>query len=166
VAGVAFSPNGHDVAFLTGQKVSIWNIDGTAPPHVVGSLGVKINYVVYSPDGRHLAGAAEDSAVHIWNADGSGETTALTGHVGMIQTVEYSHDGSRIVTAGADGTVRIWRDLEPLFPNDPSLWKGTNECLSAERRRELLGIGDSLARTLYQRCQARVAAARPSDESQ
>jgi WD40 repeat protein len=104
---------------------------------------------------------AIDGSVHVWNADGSQEWVVLAGHSGRINAIEYSHDGGRIVTAGIDHTVRIWRDLDPLSADDPNLWKRTNECLSTDLRQKLLGLTEPMARSLYQRCQARVAAARP-----
>jgi serine/threonine protein kinase len=155
---VAFCPDGRRVVIGSGKTIRIWSFADSDNIRIIDMTPLKIDAVAYSPDGRDIAAAGSDNTVHIFSADGSGETTVLAGHTAPIATVEYSRDGGRILTAGVDKTLRVWRDLEPLTPDAPSLWKGTNECLSPERRQELLGFGDTLSGAQYRRCLARVAA--------
>jgi WD40 repeat protein len=83
----------------------------------------------------------------------------LTGHSDEVWSVAFSADGRRIASASEDRTIRLWSDLEPIAPSDPRLWTFTSYCLSVERRKELLGVSEEVARTLHERCLRRVAEA-------
>jgi len=61
----------------------------------------------YSPDGKHVATAAADTA-YVWNADGTGAPLRLSGHTGPIWQASYSRDGKHLLTSSWDGTVRVW----------------------------------------------------------
>jgi WD domain, G-beta repeat len=62
----------------------------------------------FSPDGRRVVAAFEDSTAGVWDADSGKEIALLIGHTGTMQGAGFSPDGRRVVTASSDHTARIW----------------------------------------------------------
>lgn len=62
----------------------------------------------FSPDGKQLVTASEDTTARIWDRESGKEIRKLTGHIAAVQSAEYSPDGEWIVTAGRDGRVLLW----------------------------------------------------------
>lgn len=68
-----------------------------------------VNYATFSPDGKYIVSASNDSTIRIWdttNGDQISKPLKVPG--GFIQTVSFSPDGNRIVSASWDDTTRIW----------------------------------------------------------
>ena len=63
---------------------------------------------VYSPDGRSIVTASNDTTARVWNA-ASGQLLAnLQGHNNAVLSAVFSPDGQRIVTASRDHTALVW----------------------------------------------------------
>ena len=67
-----------------------------------------VEAAAFSPDGRRIATASDDTTVRIWDPSTGLELMQLDGHEDVVQSVAFSSDGERIVTASADKTARIW----------------------------------------------------------
>ena len=81
----------------------IWSRDGRSSVLRIGKVAV----ARLSPDGRLVATASDDHAVHIWSIDGSPRQSLR--HPSPVLAVAFSPDGERLATAGDDGVVRLWR---------------------------------------------------------
>ncbi|HTK06876.1 MAG TPA: TIR domain-containing protein [Ktedonobacteraceae bacterium] len=70
-----------------------------------------IRALTWSPDGRFIATANDDSLVPVWD---TGDTNAKEPlytygeHTNHVEGVSWSPDGKYIVSGSADGTARIW----------------------------------------------------------
>ncbi|WP_432197668.1 WD40 repeat domain-containing serine/threonine protein kinase [Streptomyces sp. bgisy027] len=67
-----------------------------------------INSLAFSPDGKTLATASDDSTVRLWDPATYEHIGTLTGHTDMVFCVAFRPDGRTIATASADKTVRLW----------------------------------------------------------
>jgi WD40 repeat protein len=62
---------------------------------------------VFSSDGRLVAGAGADQAVHIWDVVTGLPITTLQ-HDAALRSVAFSPNGRLIATGGVDGKARVW----------------------------------------------------------
>ena len=123
---VIFSPDGTRLATVASttsdeyQTVRLWDLSGNQAGQFQGPYGSPI---MFSPDGRLLAGTGVDGVPRLWDLDVvlGNRLFEFTGHRGEASVVSFSSDGKQWVTQGTDGTVRLW-DL-----NDKSLAKYTEK---------------------------------------
>ncbi|AOY80594.1 caspase family protein [Moorena producens JHB] len=108
VEKVIFSPDGTWLA-TTGPygsteygTVRFWDLLGNQVGQLKGAFGD----VIFSPDGRLLAGSGENIP-RVWDLWGN-QLGEFKGHQGGGSGVIFSSDGKQLVTAGIDGTVRLW----------------------------------------------------------
>jgi WD40 repeat protein len=81
-----------------------------------------VSSAAFSPDGRLVAGAGSDHALHIWDAQ-TGLPLAALEHPSAVLSLDFSPDGRLIATGCADGNARVWSAatgllLSPLLPHD------------------------------------------------
>ena len=61
-----------------------------------------------SADGKTVAAAGANGALHIWDVATSKERFAAQGHSEAVTAVAFSQQGRIAVTQSEDGTVRLW----------------------------------------------------------
>ncbi len=68
----------------------------------------RVSSASFSPDGRRIVTASENSGAQIWDAESGKELQQFEGHSDEVTSASFSSDGQRIVTTSYDNTVRIW----------------------------------------------------------
>jgi WD40 repeat protein len=64
--------------------------------------------VAFSPDGKQLASASDNSTVRLWDPATGTALQTLEGHSSSVNAVAFSPNGKQLVSASDDRTVRLW----------------------------------------------------------
>jgi eukaryotic-like serine/threonine-protein kinase len=67
-----------------------------------------VNALTWSPDGKLIASASDDTFVQIFDAISGKRKLIYTGHSEEVAAVSWSPNGKFIASGGQDGTVQVW----------------------------------------------------------
>jgi WD40 repeat protein len=108
----AFGPDGRQLAGFDGTVTKVWNVsDGREVSQYHGHAR-PVENVVFSPDGKRLASAAE--TVRIWHVKTGRELLTLRGTEGG-RGLTFTPDGRRLLVAGKVWDVTIGREAEDFY---------------------------------------------------
>ncbi len=88
------------------------------PGTLLGACCDGANYVwsvAWSPDGRRLATASDESAAKVWDAASGRLLFACKSHECDVHGVAWSPDGQRLATASEDKTAKVWSASNGAF---------------------------------------------------
>jgi len=108
VSGVVFNPSGSTMASVGNDGTTmLW--DTTKSYASLGRLDGRgtTTGAAFSPDGRTLAVAGQQSAV-LWDVASKTPNRSLPGHKGLVQGLAFSPDGRLLASGGWDGRVIVW----------------------------------------------------------
>ncbi|OCF37033.1 transcription factor [Kwoniella heveanensis BCC8398] len=110
----------------------------------------KVTACAWSPDGKMIAGACLDGALHIWNTSSNfarPNYSNETAHAKNTETtgVVFARDGRRVATRGGDDTVKLWdirsiRKPIAVASGLDNLYPETNIIFSSDEKSILTGI--------------------------
>jgi WD40 repeat protein len=80
-----------------------------APDMVLQSgHGANISGLAFSPDGKYLLSASEDSTLKLWDPNTGQEIRTLRGHSNIVTSMAVNADGTLIASAALDHSLRVW----------------------------------------------------------
>jgi WD40 repeat protein len=161
LTGVAYSPDGHWLAFAGDSYIAIWDAARRqiAQRLPIGAIQVPIHSLAFSPDSSLLAAQSDRQSLGLWRVEDGrqlhdfelsdktspsiripGTRMALTRPVvTRAKELAFSPDGQRLVAGLGNGTILVWR-LAPY--QREAEWR--------LHKREVTGLGFSAdSRHLY-----------------
>lgn len=76
--------------------------------HTLRGHAGPIGHIAWSPDGRMLASASDDSTIRFWHAETGERLRTLKGHDDGVRTVAFDPAGCTLASGGKDSTVKLW----------------------------------------------------------
>ncbi len=113
---VAFNPDGKTLAISKGKEIRLFDVKTGIQTQTFKEHTTSVQRIVFSPDGKILAGGGHDNIIHLWHFENSGwqKSHTFTGymHSGAYKGIAFSPD-SKILAAGnlTDSIIRLW-DVE------------------------------------------------------
>lgn len=114
---VAFHPTAPQLACSSGKGcVHVWDYARDATVLRLECSTV-VYGVVFSADGRWIAGAGHDGLIYVWDAASGQRVALLSGHTHRVLALALCADGRTLISGGADQTLRVWDlpNARPLY---------------------------------------------------
>jgi WD40 repeat protein len=80
--------------------------------------GCAVHSVAFSPDGKTLASAHNDSTIQLWDVKTGRLIRSFTGHTGHVPVIVFSPDGKTLAGGSPDQTVKLWDVSSGRFIRD------------------------------------------------
>ena len=111
---VACSPDGLTLAAAGDDRiVTLFRLDGSAPPARLGGHTDGIESLAFSGDGRLLASGADDHSVILWDVRRERELgRRLLAHTQPVVSVGFDPRGATLAAGSGDGSVSVWDAAE------------------------------------------------------
>ena len=110
LTSIAFSPDGKQLATNAGAGAAIWDVASGRMVRQLQQLSGSVSKLVFSPDGRRLAGVTfYAGAICVWDLQ-TGEQYGADrpGHFESPNSLRFFNHDQQLASAGDDGTIRIW----------------------------------------------------------
>jgi WD40 repeat protein len=121
VRGLAFMPKGCRIAIAHYDGATLWFPNAAAPPDLFKWKGSHLSITV-SPDGRFLATAMQENALHAWRVADQ-KDMRMSGYPAKTRSLSWSFDGHWLATSGVDAAI-IW----PFKDKEGPINKAPLEC--------------------------------------
>lgn len=186
----SFSPDGALAIAVDREDVVIWDVSLGQEIGVLGGHEDWIETVAFSPDGRRIVTASQDTTARIWEIrsiidfdaehrrnpslpleltnDGTRHISAdthaiavLRGHEGSIESALFSSDGTRILTLARDQTARVWELSDQPIVLRPAGGAADRAAISPDGQRVVtVSFDENVARVLDVRSQTEITSLR------
>jgi WD40 repeat protein len=105
VGGLAFAPKGFRLAVAHYGGASLWFPNAAAKPVVLEWKGSHVD-VIFSPDGRFVVTAMQESTLHGWRLE-DGKQLRMSGYSAKVRSLGWSAGGRWLATSGSNQLI-LW----------------------------------------------------------
>jgi len=93
--------------------IKLWDVATGAEIRTFTKHPSYVRSVVFSPDGKTLAGGRGDHIIKLWEVATGTEIRTFTGRAskgraGEVHSIAFTPDGKMMASGGWDGTIRLW----------------------------------------------------------
>jgi WD40 repeat protein len=103
--GLAFAPKGLRLAVAHYNGVTLWFPNVKAEPEALAWKGSHLD-VTFSPDGRFLVTAMQESTLHGWRV-ADRHDMRMSGYSARVRSLDWTADGKWLATSGANQLI-LW----------------------------------------------------------
>ncbi|MES2789799.1 MAG: c-type cytochrome domain-containing protein [Planctomycetota bacterium] len=129
ITGLAFSPDGTQLASSGYHEVLIWNVADGAQLRRITNVAERTHEIQYSPDGSLIAVAAgtpaQNGEIKLFKAADGTLVKDLVTTADAMFAVAFSPDGKRLAAGGADRAIRVFNvetGAQELLIEDHADW--------------------------------------------
>lgn len=111
---LSFSPDSKTIAIAcdfyvsASREIVLWQIGNQKPTYTWGIAHGNQTGISFSADGKKLAAAGGDNAIHVWDLVEGREQFVLRGHAGTVYDLRFLPDDQELLTGSSDGSLRLW----------------------------------------------------------
>jgi WD40 repeat protein len=109
ITSPSFSPDGQTLAFINSDRIYLWHALGGKPDVLQDSIGLGVETVVFSPDGRTLVSGTAHGAIIFWDPVTGTARSRLDGSASSGAGLAFLPDRKTLVCGSGDGTVLLWK---------------------------------------------------------
>jgi WD40 repeat protein/serine/threonine protein kinase len=132
VRAVAFRADGKVIATGCGDnshgEARLWDATTAKPlgPPLLGHRS-EVTVVAFSPDGKRLVTASDDSTARLWNADSGQPVGEPLVHQAAVLAAAFRPDGKTVLTGSWDHSARFWdaatgKPVGLPLPHESQVW--------------------------------------------
>jgi WD40 repeat protein len=107
IVGMAVSSAGNIVSISAGGTARLWMGAPNWESRVLRWRPEGVRSMTFTPDGKTVIAASDDSNIHLWNLASESEGV-LEGHSDWVNCVASTPDGRYALSASDDGTLKLW----------------------------------------------------------
>ncbi|MBW4442721.1 MAG: caspase family protein [Plectolyngbya sp. WJT66-NPBG17] len=112
LSNASLSPDQKTFAVSTrNNSIQLWQRDGNK----FQQLGTEfkghkaaITQLVFSPDGKRLASASQDTTIKLWDVEKGILIQTLSAHTQAVTALSFRSDGEVLASGSADQTIKLW----------------------------------------------------------
>lgn len=128
-----FSPD--DTLMASGDKEgrTIRLLDcrsGSTVRSMGGRAPTEAKLLVFSPNGKLLAGGNSEGAIELWDAARGTQVGSLVRHADLVDAVAFSSDGKWLVNVAGDNSIKLW-DVARGMPVRSLDWRAADATSNA-----------------------------------